>query len=182
MLRWKPRSGQNSASSREQTKGRQRPFFFALRYGTITVHNKRRDHLVTNVPADTQRRHRAVYKAKGKASEHECGSCGKAAMDWSQIHDSDPDDVNSYAPLCRSCHLKYDSRFRTNRPGAKGKRTPEQVENVRRAALKRFQDPEEVAANKRRSQEWWDSHPEAKEAMKGNTRGSGVRDSAGRFA
>ena len=49
-----------------------------------------------------------VVKILGPAKNHDCVDCGKQAFDWSQIHDTDKDDPNSYEARCRSCHAFYD--------------------------------------------------------------------------
>lgn len=66
--------------------------------------------------------HARVRRARGKASQHVCVSCGTVADDWAYDH-ADPDqqwddyygtplaysaDVGHYQPMCRSCHRKFD--------------------------------------------------------------------------
>lgn len=56
-----------------------------------------------------ENRHKAVYRARGSASEQTCVSCGGAAKDWAQIHGTDGlDPVNHYQPMCLQCHRGYD--------------------------------------------------------------------------
>lgn len=56
-----------------------------------------------------QRKHRAMRKARGKASDQACVDCDRQAHDWSQVHDTDGTDPEAhYEPRCRSCHQKYD--------------------------------------------------------------------------
>jgi len=72
--------------------------------------------------------HARVYAARGPASAHACLHCGKAAQEWAYDH-TDPDgktevrardgrapspvpystDPAHYIPLCRTCHLKFDT-------------------------------------------------------------------------
>lgn len=56
------------------------------------------------------KRHRAVYKARGKASEYVC-SCGETAKCWAQRHGTDGNDPYDYDPMCWQCHHKYDGRW-----------------------------------------------------------------------
>ena len=69
--------------------------------------------------------HDRVVRAKGKAKDFRCVRCGSQAQDWAYDH-SDPDErivpeglrsagspyslnVDSYIPMCKSCHKKYDA-------------------------------------------------------------------------
>lgn len=45
---------------------------------------------------------------RGPANENDCVDCKKEALDWSWIHDTDPDDLMNYEPRCRRCHVLYD--------------------------------------------------------------------------
>ena len=56
--------------------------------------------------------HLRVYMAKGKASDYGCSVCGKTnkdgtSYDWANLTGR-YDDIEDYAPMCRSCHRKYD--------------------------------------------------------------------------
>lgn len=68
--------------------------------------------------------HIRVRNAKGRARDFGCVGCGKQAQDWAYNH-CDPDervvpeglrsagspyslDVDSYVPMCKSCHKKFD--------------------------------------------------------------------------
>lgn len=51
--------------------------------------------------------HEQITRERGAASNRMC-SCGKRAKDWAWFHNTDPEDVYNYTPLCRSCHRKYD--------------------------------------------------------------------------
>lgn len=78
--------------------------------------------LVSNSP-EYKRMHKILHKELGLASEHSCEYCGKPAKDWAWIHGWDPMDINSYWPLCRSCHRLEDftDEWRNNiREGAMG--------------------------------------------------------------
>jgi hypothetical protein len=55
--------------------------------------------------------HSRIERQKGKAKEHDCVDCGDQAHDWSQIHESDEWEMDSYEPRCRSCHVKYDRNW-----------------------------------------------------------------------
>lgn len=55
--------------------------------------------------------HKRVYRARGKARDQMCVRCGKQALEWAQLHDTDGSD--SYAhfiPLCKLCHHEYDNK------------------------------------------------------------------------
>lgn len=101
---------------------------------------------------DYYKKHRAVYKARGSASDQDCVRCGDPAQEWSQIKGTTGDDPDDYQPMCCSCHQKYDdhwsdetrakvsgsvSKARSEAPwgygntNASGKRTPEQIERIR---------------------------------------------------
>lgn len=65
--------------------------------------------------------HARVTKAKGRAADHECISCGDRAEDWAYDH-GDPDarvsdggllysaEPSHYQPMCRACHKSFDAR------------------------------------------------------------------------
>ena len=52
--------------------------------------------------------HHRVYRARGRAKDQICVSCGKPARHWAWIHDTDPGDPQNYQPMCASCHHAYD--------------------------------------------------------------------------
>ena len=57
--------------------------------------------------------HKRVYRARGKASAHECSGCLARARDWARIHtESGHDPWADYVPLCRACHIRYDGTGR----------------------------------------------------------------------
>lgn len=71
--------------------------------------------------------HKRVQRLRGRASNHPCGNCGKAAEEWAYDH-SDPApltgatggrrstaaeysaDPARYVPLCKPCHSRRDRR------------------------------------------------------------------------
>jgi hypothetical protein len=57
--------------------------------------------------------HKRVYRARGKASAHECSGCPARARDWARVHtESGHDPWADYVPLCRACHIRYDETGR----------------------------------------------------------------------
>jgi hypothetical protein len=63
--------------------------------------------------------HSGLHWARGKASEHEC-ACGKLAKNWAYLYTSKnelvaedgsqySENFDDYAPMCWSCHRKYDT-------------------------------------------------------------------------
>ena len=63
--------------------------------------------------AEYNRNHRRVREAFGNASEYDCWQCGKPARDWAHLWKThpDPSSPESYYPMCRSCHVFYDSKW-----------------------------------------------------------------------
>lgn len=59
--------------------------------------------------------HLRIYNKYGKASNHGCSVCGRKDndtwYDWANLT-GDYGNVNDYAPMCRSCHRKYDRERR----------------------------------------------------------------------
>ena len=53
--------------------------------------------------------HKHLRRVRGKASARICVDCKVPARDWSLQKNSDPKDIASYVPRCRSCHAKYDN-------------------------------------------------------------------------
>lgn len=55
--------------------------------------------------------HLRVNSERGKAKEYGCSMCGRTdsdvCYDWANLS-GNYDDINDYAPMCRSCHRKYD--------------------------------------------------------------------------
>jgi NUMOD3 motif len=85
-----------------------------------------------------QARHRRNVAERGKAHLRKCILCArsgidKQAHDWAHVHDTDPDDVMNYVPLCKKCHGGYD------------KHTPEAIEKIRAASTGRKHTPESIA-------------------------------------
>ena len=52
--------------------------------------------------------HERLRKARGSAAAHQCVRCDAQGVDWAWTHGEDPLDFDSYAPMCKSCHMKYD--------------------------------------------------------------------------
>ena len=67
--------------------------------------------------------HKLVYAARGRASLHECVSCGTGAKQWAYNHDAVDEleevsekgyifqysrAVNDYQAMCVSCHVNFD--------------------------------------------------------------------------
>lgn len=52
--------------------------------------------------------HKRVVRARGPARERQCIGCPAQARDWARIHGRDGEDPGDYAPMCRSCHNRYD--------------------------------------------------------------------------
>lgn len=61
------------------------------------------------IPLSTM--HQRVVRVYGKAKEYDCVECGKQAHDWANIHGRDRDLIDSYQPMCKSCHGYYDNGF-----------------------------------------------------------------------
>lgn len=58
------------------------------------------------------KRHRRVYKERGKARDYACAwDCGAQAREWAQIHGTDGESSDHYQPMCNKCHAKYDDKW-----------------------------------------------------------------------
>jgi hypothetical protein len=92
--------------------------------------------------------HETLKQVRGLASDHVC-RCGEPAVDWAyqftgeelrdvngqRPHSADPAD---YAPMCRSCHIKFDLEHDPSRIEAKresGRRLSETMAKRRRRCL-----------------------------------------------
>ena len=54
--------------------------------------------------------HATVARVRGKASDHTCVDCGKQAQEWSYAQRKGySENLDDYAPRCRSCHQRYDN-------------------------------------------------------------------------
>jgi hypothetical protein len=84
------------------------------------------------VLSDYQKRHRRVNRTRGPAVLQQCvGECGRRGYGWSHIHDTDPDDVNNYQPMCQRCHMAYDKVGEKVSKALKGRPvTPQQLKNL----------------------------------------------------
>jgi hypothetical protein len=69
--------------------------------------------------------HRRVRKARGRAADQVCVTCGSQARHWAHIRDMDPGDPQNYQPMCQGCHWTYDDvpASRNITLGAEGRRT-----------------------------------------------------------
>jgi cytochrome c553 len=66
------------------------------------------------------RRHNRIYKLHDKATGYLCeGCCGSSADEWATIHGHVGLEIwKDFVPLCRSCHVRYDTK-----PGTAAART-----------------------------------------------------------
>ncbi len=51
--------------------------------------------------------HKKLRATFGSASKFKC-LCNRPARSWAWKHDTDPNDIDNYMPMCNSCHVKYD--------------------------------------------------------------------------
>lgn len=63
-----------------------------------------------NLSSDSQPRPRRSWGHEGELGLHDCRSTDYT---WSLLHGDDPFDPLSYVSLCKSCHIRYDWRWRT---------------------------------------------------------------------
>ncbi len=70
-----------------------------------------KNHMWKDKSASIKAFHKRVEKRFGKAKDYGCSICGKtdedAWYDWANLS-GNYYDINDYAPMCRSCHRKYD--------------------------------------------------------------------------
>jgi hypothetical protein len=52
--------------------------------------------------------HQRLRREQGSASLQRCVSCPRQAYEWAYQHTGRPEDLDSYSPMCRSCHRKLD--------------------------------------------------------------------------
>ena len=58
-------------------------------------------------------KHQRLRNNRGKASEHDCVSCGEQAYEWAQVHETTGLDIyEHYQSMCRPCHSTYDGKIR----------------------------------------------------------------------
>jgi hypothetical protein len=90
-------------------------------------------------------KHRMVRELRGPAWHHSCEHCDLRgdfrAQSWATRHGASGERVEDYIALCWSCHAKYDNFARNLSDNTGSKRTPEQRERMRQAALKRYENP-----------------------------------------
>jgi hypothetical protein len=58
--------------------------------------------------SEYQRVHYEWGRVYGEPSNYICEFCDNDAKVKGWIHGKDPHNINSYVPMCRSCHNKYD--------------------------------------------------------------------------
>ena len=75
--------------------------------------------------------HTRLYRARGKATDHACSSCGEPATGWACVRNKTIRgksnrwsvmyslDLSDYEPLCRTCHSVLDHVTGVNHPKAK---------------------------------------------------------------
>jgi hypothetical protein len=109
--------------------------------------------------------HRVLEKKFGKAKTHLCIWCLGPALDWAYLYGSeeelqDPDgrpfslNEDDYAPMCRSCHRRYDSINDPDRVNAGPKAVGEWL-RTKPPMLEEAQKKATEAARKH-----WEEHPE----------------------
>jgi hypothetical protein len=80
---------------------------------------------------------RSVALKQQECKNEQCDSPRGPTQTWAMKHRSSGESPDDYMPLCWPCHAKYDN-FAARLPDNVGaKRTPEQRERMRQAALKR---------------------------------------------
>ena len=76
---------------------------------------KENNHMWKGDKAGYKAMHLRVESEKGKAETYGCSVCGTTesykAYDWANLS-GQYQDINDYAPMCRSCHRKYDKERR----------------------------------------------------------------------
>lgn len=56
--------------------------------------------------------HRRIHRKHGAAKKHPCSKCKeKQAHDWANVTGKYTANVEDYAPMCRSCHVKLDKNW-----------------------------------------------------------------------
>lgn len=75
--------------------------------------------------------HERVRTARGRVQDYEC-FCGSQADDWANLT-GDYGDVGDFAPMCRSCHRRFDfAKAFFENPSARAKKlTEDQVREIR---------------------------------------------------
>lgn len=74
--------------------------------------------------------HTRVRVARGAAKTYPCEHCGRQARDWARCHGKSGMSPDDFMPLCRSCHIRYDTEERSGR-GTAAKLTWKQVREIR---------------------------------------------------
>lgn len=77
--------------------------------------NHEQNHMWKGDDASYKAFHLRVKADKGSAKEYGCSVCGRnddeAFYDWANLT-GHYEDINDYAPMCRSCHRQYDKKRR----------------------------------------------------------------------
>lgn len=107
------------------------------------LRKRRRPSRVKGATGAYFKNHQMVRRARGPAWQQQCSTCGEAAADWATIHGEDGSDPDHYTPLCRRCHIVYDGQVANLPDNTGSRRTPEQVENIRQGAIRRWSNPAE---------------------------------------
>lgn len=61
--------------------------------------------------------HLKIRNKYGCAIDYYCDECEGPASDWAHIHGTDPENIDNYKPMCRSCHMIYDSPTQGSKHG-----------------------------------------------------------------
>jgi hypothetical protein len=86
--------------------------------------------------------YRAIHKRlradRGRAADLPCNSCGKSAREWAYLYNGDPEltdpegrkyamNTACYAPMCVSCHRKWDHQQDPERHANKAQKARERM-------------------------------------------------------
>lgn len=56
--------------------------------------------------------HKRIHRKHGAAKKHPCSKCKvRQAHDWANVTGKYTANVEDYAPMCRSCHVKLDKNW-----------------------------------------------------------------------
>ncbi len=114
---------------------------------------RRRETVTSGTRSQYHVNHAMVRKVRGPAWEQGCEHCGDRAATWATKHGTLGTSPGDYMPLCWHCHAVYDD-FAARLPDNRGsRRTPEQRERMRQAALARWADPAERERMSERSRQ-----------------------------
>lgn len=54
--------------------------------------------------------HTWIRRHYGSPGKKKCLHCGKQAYDWANIDHKYKRDITNFMPLCRKCHMNYDTK------------------------------------------------------------------------